>query len=244
VLQTPTGTLKADRVVVAMNAWAAGLPELRQAIAIISSDIVATPPIADRLLQIGWTGGEAITDSQMMVCYYRTTSEGRIAFGKGGWGIAYDAHIGPDFDRNANRARLVEADFRRYYPMLQDVPIERDWSGPIDRTMDGLPLLGRLGGADHVFYGIGWSGNGVGPSYVGGRILASLALGRRDEWSQCALVDRQMRRFPPEPIRFLGGQVVRAAVISKERDEAVGRQPSALAVALAKLAPAGLEDKE
>ncbi len=244
VLQTPHGALTAERVVVAMNAWAAGLPELNQAIAVVSSDIVATPPIPNRLNDIGWTGGEAITDSQMMVCYYRTTQDGRIAFGKGGWGIAYDARIGPDFDRNPKRARLVESDFRRYYPMLSDVPIERAWSGPIDRSMDGLPLLGRLGRSQNIFYGIGWSGNGVGPSYVGGKILASLALGRKDEWSQCALVDRQIRRFPPEPIRFLGGQLVRAAVISKERAEAIDRAPSSIAAAIAKLAPAALEDKE
>jgi glycine/D-amino acid oxidase-like deaminating enzyme len=180
----------------------------------------------------------------MMVCYYRTTRDGRIAFGKGGWGIVYGDHIGSNLDQDAKRARLVEKDFRRYYPMLADVPITHDWCGAIDRTMDGLPLLGRLGGHDHIHYGIGWSGNGVGPSYVGGRILASLALGRVDEWSQCALVDRRPRLFPPEPIRFIGGQFVRDAVIRKERAESADRSPSWLAVQLAKLAPSGLEDKE
>jgi putative aminophosphonate oxidoreductase len=244
VVTTDNGELTADRAVIAMNAWAVGLPELSRSIAVISSDIIATEPIADRLAQIGWSGGECITDSQMMVCYYRTTADGRIAFGKGGWGIVYGDHIGPDLDRNAARAHLVERDFRRYYPSLADVKIAHDWCGPIDRTMDGLPLIGRLGGSDHIFYGIGWSGNGVGPSYVGGRILASLALAHQDEWSQCALVDRKQRLFPPEPIRFIGGQVVREAVIRKERAEGTDRRPSWLAVQVAKLAPSGLEDKE
>ncbi len=244
VVTTRQGELTADRAVIAMNAWAVGLPELSRSIAVISSDIIATDPIPDRLAQIGWTGGECITDSQMMVCYYRTTYDGRIAFGKGGWGIVYGDHIGPDLDRNADRAHLVEGDFRRYYPSLVDVKITHDWCGPIDRTMDGLPLIGRLGGRENIFYGIGWSGNGVGPSFVGGRILASLALGRTDEWSQCALVDRAQRLFPPEPIRFIGGQVVREAVIRKERAEGADRRASWLAVQLAKLAPSGLEDKE
>ncbi|HEV2037772.1 MAG TPA: FAD-binding oxidoreductase [Candidatus Eremiobacteraceae bacterium] len=244
LVTTTDGELTADRVVIAMNAWSVGLPELSRSIAVISSDIIATAPIKDRLAQIGWTGGESITDSQMMVCYYRTTHDGRIAFGKGGWGIAYGDRIGPNLDRDPERARLVERDFRRYYPMLGDVSITHDWCGPIDRAMDGLPLIGALGGQDHIHYGIGWSGNGVGPSYVGGRILASLALGRSDEWSQCALVDRKQRLFPPEPIRFVGGQLVRNAVISKERAENADRRPPWLAVQLAKLAPAGLEDKE
>jgi glycine/D-amino acid oxidase-like deaminating enzyme len=244
VLETARGSVTANNVVIAMNAWAVGIRELSRSIAVISSDIVATAPIPDRLAQIGWTGGEAITDSQMMVCYYRTTRDGRIAFGKGGWGIVLGDRIGPHLDRDAARAALVERDFRRYYPMLGDVPVTDDWSGPIDRAMDGLPLIGRLGDRDHIHFGIGWSGNGVGPSVVGGRILASLALGRKDEWSQCALVDRKYQLFPPEPIRYLGGQVVRGAVIRKERAENSDRKPAWLDVQLAKLAPAGLEDKD
>lgn len=243
VIQCSDGTLTANTLIIATNAWAVGVPELSRAVAVISSDIVVTPPIPKRLEQIGWTGGEGITDSQMMVCYYRTTADGRIVFGKGGWGIAYADRIGPDLDRDVRRARLVEADFHRYYPMLRDVPIAADWCGPIDRTMDGLPLIGRLDGRDHILYGIGWSGNGVGPSVVGGKILASLALSRKDEWSSRALVDRPHREFPPEPVRFIGGQLVRGAVIRKERAEGADRTPSRLDLALARLAPAGLEDK-
>ena len=242
-LRTGGGRITADRVVIAMNAWSARLAELRGSIVVISSDIVATEPIPERLAAIGWSGGEAITDSQMMVCYYRTTRDGRIAFGKGGWGIAYGGNIGADLERDERRARLVEADFRRYYPMLTDVALARDWCGPIDRTMDGLPLIGRLGGRRHIVYGIGWSGNGVGPSVVGARILASLALERDDEWSRSALVDRPHRRFPPEPVCYLGAHAVREAVVRKERAEAMDRRPSWFSARLAKLAPAGLEDK-
>ena len=235
-------SLAAAGLMIATNAWAAGLRELRRTLVVVSSDIVATPPIPERLREIGWTGGEAITDSQMMVDYYRTTRDGRIAFGKGGWGIALGGRIGPRFDRDERRARLAAADFRRLYPMLADVPIEQHWSGPIDRPADGLPLLGRLGGRDDILYGVGWSGNGVGPSVLGGRVLGSLALGRHDEWSAFPLVDRRPRLFPPEPVRFLGAHVVRAAVRRKETIEAAGRHPGRLVTRIAALAPAGLED--
>ena len=139
---------------------------------------------------------------------------------------------------------MAEADFRRYYPALADVPIDQDWGGPIDRTPQSLPILGHLGGHEHLLYGVGWSGNGVGPSRVGGRILASLALGADDEWSRSGLVDGEPMTFPPEPVRWLGAQVVRAAVIRKERAEAANRPPKPLAVRVAALAPKGLEDKE
>ena len=135
-IETPGGTLRAEKLVVATNAWAGALPELRRALVVVSSDIVATPPIPDRLAEIGWTGGEGITDSQMMVAYYRTTDDGRIAFGKGTAGVTYGGRIGDRFDRDQARSAMTAADFRRNYPALADVPIAHDWGGPIDRTPD------------------------------------------------------------------------------------------------------------
>jgi len=243
-VRTDGGLVAAEKLVIAMNAWAAGLRELHRALVVVSSDIVATPAIPDRLQRIGWTGGECIADSQMMVDYYRTTRDGRIAFGKGGWGIALAGFIGPSFDRHPRRAESVVADFRRYYPMLADVPIVDDWSGPIDRSTDGVPIFGHLGRSENILYGVGWSGNGVGPSVLGGKILASLALGLDNEWSRTPLIDHAHPAFPPEPVRFLGAHLVREAVIRKERAEAEGKQPHPLATGLSRLAPAGLEDKE
>ena len=243
VVRTARGSLRAEKLVIATNAWAASLPELRRSLVVVSSDIAVTPPIPDRLERIGWTGGECITDSQMMVAYYRTTADGRIAFGKGTAGVTFAGHVGESFDRNDRRTRLAESDFRRYYPTLSDVPVEHHWGGPIDRTPNSLPIFGHLGGREHILYGVGWSGNGVGPSVIGGKILSSLALGIDDEWSATPLVDGTQSRFPPEPVRFMGAQIVREAVLRKERAEAVGRKPRTLAALAAKLAPAGLEDK-
>ena len=242
-LRTDRGTLRAERLVLATNAWAAGIRELSRAIVAITSDMIVTAPAPERLRDIGWTGGEAVTDSQTMVDYYHATRDGRVAFGKGGWGIAFGGHIGPDFDRSRERAAVVEADLRRYYPSLSGVPVTHDWCGPIDRTPDSLPRLGHLGGRPHIVYGVGWSGNGVGPSVVGGKILASLALGRDDDWARHPLVDRRGPTFPPEPIRYLGAHVVRGAVARKERAEMRGATPSFFDQGLARLAPKGLEDK-
>jgi len=243
ILHAGQGRLTADRVVIATNAWAVALRELRRHLFVISSDMIVTGPIPERLQEIGWTGGEAITDSQTLVCYYRTTADGRIAFGKGGWAIAFGTHLPRAMERHRGRAAMVARDFRRYYPMLHDVAVDNDWAGPIDRTGNSLPIFGHLAGCERIVYGVGWSGNGVGPSVVGGKILASLALGRRDEWSQAGLVGAHARRFPPEPIRYLGAHVVREAIVRKERSEALGLAPNRVAVALASLAPSGLEDK-
>jgi glycine/D-amino acid oxidase-like deaminating enzyme len=179
----------------------------------------------------------------MMVHYYRTTRDGRIAFGKGGWGIAFGGHIPSSFDRHRGRAADVEQNFRRLYPRLHDVPIAADWAGPIDRSHNGLPLFGRLPTSETILYGVGFSGNGVAPSWLAGRVLASLALDRGDEWSTIPLVDTPARRFPPRAITFLGAHLVRNAVVHKENAEALGRRPGRVTAALAGLAPSGLEDR-
>ena len=197
----------------------------------------------DQLERIGWTGGEAITDSQQMVDYYRTSRDGRIVFGKGGWGIAMGGRIPASFDRNEPRSREVEIDLRDAYPNIPGMRVESHWSGPIDRSTDGLPMLGELGGNPNLLHGVGWSGNGVGPSVSGARSLANRALGREDDTAVSALWNRQVAKFPPDPIRYLGAHVVREGVRRKEHAERDGREPNGLTVALSGLVPAGLEDR-
>jgi glycine/D-amino acid oxidase-like deaminating enzyme len=157
--------------------------------------------------------------------------------------LAYGSRIDDTFSQHQDSIELTESDFRRTYPNLASTPITDAWSGPIDRTYDSLPVFGTLASSENIHYGIGWSGNGVGPSRLGGRILASLALGIKDEWSTCPLVGRRCKTFPPEPFRYLGGTLVRNAVIRKERAEMSGVRPSTIDRMLAGLAPAGLEDK-
>jgi glycine/D-amino acid oxidase-like deaminating enzyme len=242
-LETANGSVSAERVLVATNAWAAGLRELHTRLFVISSDIVATAPIGDELDEIGWRSGPAITDSQTLVCYYRTTDSGRVIFGKGGWAIGFGGWMPPAMEQHAGRADMVARDFRRYYPTLRKVSITNDWAGPIDRTHNGLPIIDWLNAEKTIAVGVGWSGNGVGPSVVGAKMLASMILGRDDQWSSAGLVSAQAKRFPPDPIRYIGGHVVREAIVRKERAEALGLEPGRVSTLLSRLAPSGLEDK-
>ena len=239
VVRTPLGRIQADSVVIAAGAWAARLPELRRAFVVVSSDVVITEPVANELERMGWRDGASISDSRLMVHYYRTTRDGRIAFGKGGGRVSYDARLAGSFSGPSPIARALGDRLRAVYPSLADVPIAASWDGPIDRTVDGLPFFFALGRPD-LICGAGYSGNGVGPSGLGGRILASLALGREDEWSRCGLVRSPPRGLPSEPWRYIGGRVVRAAVARKECAEDAGRPPARIDLALARLAPAGL----
>ena len=237
---TPRGIVTAEKVVIAMNAWSTMFPELRRTIAVVASDIVVTKPMPERLAASGYSDGMCISDSRTLVNYYRPTMDGRFAFGTGGGRLSFGNRVDRRFNGESRRARQVEGYFRRIYPGFSDVPIATSWTGPIDRSLSGLPFFGRLDGRDDLLYGLGFSGNGVGPTSVGGRILASLALGTKDEWSQCGLVREDVGLFPREPVRYVGGRMVIAANRRKERLEDEGRTPGPLTVKLASLAPAGL----
>jgi glycine/D-amino acid oxidase-like deaminating enzyme len=240
VARTAIGGVIADKVVLATNAWLASLPELRRAVLPMSSDMVATAPIAQRLAEIGWTGDECIADEHLMVHYYRTTRDGRIAFGKGGCSHAYLGRITQQFEDPGRRVALTEGSFRRIYPMLADVPITHTWTGPIDRSETNSLFFGHLDGNPDIIYGVGYSGTGVGPSYLGGRILASTALVRRDEWQESPINRGPRSLYPYDPVRYFGGNAVRAAVLAKEADLNAGRASQPVVEFFHRFVPSGL----
>jgi glycine/D-amino acid oxidase-like deaminating enzyme len=231
VVRTPGGSVRADAIVLATNAWLAGVPELRRALVVVSSDVVATEPLPEAAFPV------AVSDSRMMVRYWRSDPDGRVVLGRGGGALAYGARFDFD-DPPAARTAAVAAELPALVPATRGASIDYAWGGAVDRSVDGLPFFGMLPGRARVVYGAGFSGNGVAPTVIGGRVMASLALRRDDEWSGCALARGVPDgRFPPEPIRFLGGQLVRRAVGRKERIETAGGRPDRLTRGLASLAP-------
>ena len=240
IVRTPSGSVEAGAIVLATGAWLASVPELKRAVVAVSSDMVATAPMPERLEEAGWTGGEAISNCRLMVHYYRTTNDGRIAFGQGGHRHAFGGRVEDEFfAQSDSAARVLCRDLVRLVPFAEGVEVTHAWGGPIDRTADGAPIFGRLPGAVPIVYAVGYSGNGVAPSLTAGKILASSALGRDDEWSGCGLNRGVAGKFPPEPVRYLGGFVVRGAVKRKESREDDGRSVDPVTRRVAALAPQG-----
>ena len=247
-VRTAGGVVRANTVILALNAWTAQFRELRRSLVVIASDMVATEPIPERLAELGLTTGLCVSDARLLVNYYRTTHDGRIAWGKGGGALAFAGRVGIKFDGGSPRASEVAADFRRIYPGLRSTRITHSWTGPIDRTPTALPYVGRFEGRDDLHFVYGFSGNGVGPAHLVSRVVASRVLRRDDEWAAIRLPERpeglfprsRTGAFPPEPLGYVGGRVVRAAVARKEAAEDAGRPPGRMIERLAGLAPAGL----
>jgi glycine/D-amino acid oxidase-like deaminating enzyme len=224
-VETPGGRLLADEVVLAVNAAATGWRPLAGRLTNFGSSVVLTEPVPDLLAEIGWTGGEAIVDARMFLHYFRTTADGRVVMGSGSGPIGFGGRLDGRFERDAGAAARAERGLRRLLPGLARARVERAWGGPIDVSADGFPWVGTLPGR-RVHYAAGFSGNGVGPSWLCAQALASLAVGRRDEWTALPLVERRGARLPPEPLKRVGGGVVRAAILAcEEADEAGRRAP-------------------
>ena len=232
--ETPGGVVTARAAVLATNAWLASLRPFRRRLTLRGAYMVITAPAPERLAETGWTGGEGVWNLRPAVNYFRTTPDGRIAFGTGGMQPGLARSIGPGFDWDARFVQEVARQFRRMFPAFRDVPLEAAWGGPIDVSGAHMPFVGSLP-PGHVHYAAGYTGNGVGPCHLAGRILARLVLGLEDELTRLPIVGFEPKRFPPEPLRSLGALAVNEAVLRSDRAEDEGRRPSRVAGALARL---------
>jgi glycine/D-amino acid oxidase-like deaminating enzyme len=223
---TPEGRVRAGALVLACGWALAGMRPLRHRLTLTSSHMLITEPVPDYLDEIGWTGGECVTDSRAMLHYFRTTPDGRIAFGWGGGRIIMGARPGKRAEVDPALAAEVERHLLRFFPGLEGRRVEHAWGGPIDVSPSHLPQVATAG--ERAYAGFGYTGNGVGPSQLCGRILASMALDRRDQPTRLPIVDAPQAHVPPEPFRYVGGELIRAALLRKENAEEQGRRAGPL----------------
>jgi len=229
---TPAGTVRAPKAVLAVNAWAVGWPQLSRHLVAWSSYIVLTAPAPEKLKEIGWTGGELITDFRTSVRYFRTTRDGRIAFGGGGGRAS--SKIDDSFTHDTRAVQEAAEGFRRLFPSFAEVPLEDAWGGPIDVSPTHLPTFGSIE-PGNVFYALGYTGNGVAPTHLAGKVIADLATGADTDATRLPMVNPKARLFPPQPFRSIGAAVIRRAIIAKDTAEETGHNPNPVMATLARL---------
>lgn len=246
-IQSSHGQVKSRKLIFAINAWTGKhLPGFNRHYALVSSDMLITKPIPEQLSQIGLTHGKAIADSRIFVHYYRTTVDGRLMLGKGGNLFAFANKVLPEFEQASSVEHKLKASFSAFFPTLfnQGNLFEPSWTGASDRSVTGLPFFGTIANQPNVSYGLGYSGNGVVQSFLGGEILASLALNIDNAWTRSPMAKGPLGKFPPEPIRYIGANIIKHAINRKENAEDNEQSPWWLDIQLAKFAAAaGKADK-
>jgi glycine/D-amino acid oxidase-like deaminating enzyme len=233
--RTEAGSVRAGRGVLAIGAAAKGRRgPLRSRLTVASSHIVLTEPVPDVLEEIGWTGGDGITDARALLHYFRTTPDGRIAFGWGGGRIAFGARTRGRSELDAVVIAAAAEHLHEYFPALRGRRLTHAWGGPIDASPTHLPAISSLPHG-RAWVAAGYTGNGVGPSNMVARTLASLALDRQDEHTNLPFVNAKTPRIPPEPFHWIGGESIRLGILKKEQAELEGRRPGPISSAIAKV---------
>jgi len=215
-LTCPQGTVRADQVVLATNAWASQTPWFKKKVVPLYTYIAMTEPLTDeQWAEVGWDSHCGIEDKRNYVHYYRRTLDGRILWGGSDGIIPYNHRIAPRFDRSNEILERLTGTFHRTFPQLPGVRFTHHWGGPVGITVDFVPLFGTLL-EGRLHYGLGYNGHGVAPSHTGGKILRDKVLGKTSELTDLCIVDAKEPGFPPEPLSWIGGVVTRRALLRQD----------------------------
>jgi hypothetical protein len=234
-VRTEAGSIRANKVVLAMNAWGVRFPELRKAMVVVSSDIIVTEPLPERLREIGCTTGVGISDSRMLVHCHRDHRR-RIAFGKGGGRpLGFRSSVGQAFERISLR-ELPSTLVRVHVSELsrRSLSLDMDQAHRSVEERDALvQTSGRPRALRDRFFGKRHrtSGGGTNSRFPRPR--------SEDEWSLAASCDPRPG-LPARADPLLRRQAIQEAVRRRDQAEDEGRKPAAIVRAVAALAPTGL----
>ncbi len=205
--KTPGGTVTADKIVFATNAYSHLIPQLRSKQVPAFTHMVVTEPLSEKQLKtIGWKNRQGIEDARNLVHYFRLTADNRIAMGGSDISITY----GRDMERDLNPRTFadLERDVVRLFPVLKGIQFTHRWGGPVSVTMDMAPAIGFLGDA-RAIYSLGCVGHGVSMAHLNGWTIADLLLERKSDLTDVWFVNRRMIPWPPEPLRLVASHAIR-----------------------------------
>lgn len=214
VVHVARGRVRAERVVLATNAFTPELGRLRSSGTRLHVQLFRTQPLdGAQRAALGWTGREGIYTAHEILESYRWTPDGRILGGSKTVRAGFGGRSLPDVDSGVSA--LLERTFRQRFPELRGLAVERHWGGPIFMSLDFLPVVGcgRRGG--RVLHALAYAGHGIALASYAGEMLADLILGR--DGPGRVLVGRRFVPTPPEPLRWLAFRALRGWFAASDR---------------------------
>lgn len=221
VARTPSGVVRARRVVLATNAFPSLVRRLRWGTVPIYDHVLATEPLSrDQLAATGWRTGLGVADAGNRFHYYRLTPDNRILWG------GYDAIY--RFGRSINEAHcdrpasheLLARQFFETFPQLEGLRFTHRWAGVIDTSTQFCAYYGTAH-AGKVAYALGFTGLGVGATRFAADVMLDLVDGAESERTRLRMVRKRPLPFPPEPFAWLG---IKATQKALAREDATGKR--------------------
>ncbi len=191
---TEHGSVSADAVVIAGNAYHSIEKKLRGIMFPVNSFIIATEPLPANVVNEINPRDVAVCDPNFVLEYYRLSADKRLLFG------GRCNYFGED---PAVIERQLRPRMAKVYPQLADVRIDYAWGGTIGVPLNRVPQLGRV--APNIFYCQGYSGHGVNVTHLAGRILADAVAGTLEQFDLFASV---------KPVSFPGAHAFRKPLVA------------------------------
>ena len=205
VLVTPTGAVRARKVLMATNGYTPeGLHSFfRGRVLPAKSNIVVTRPLTEaEWREVGMLTTQVYSDTRKLLFYWRRLPDGRMLMG--GRAGVLDTPAG----LRARRRRL-EAAISEKWPVLRGVGSEYFWHGNVCLSYDLMPHVSTVEGDPSVAYAMAYLGSGVAMSTYSGGLAADLIAGK-DVPRDTPLTAAGLARFPLPFLRraYLAGAYV------------------------------------
>jgi glycine/D-amino acid oxidase-like deaminating enzyme len=224
-LRTAAGEVRARKAVLATSAYThLLLPRVRFRFIPFYDYILVSEPLSGAARdRIGWRNRQGVADVRSFFKYYRLTADDRVLWGTSEAAYYSGNRVDPSCDHSERHYSELQSSFARHFPELAQLSFPYAWGGPICATTRFTPFFGSaLRG--RAFYGLGYTGHGLGTTHLAGQILAHMALGRESRLLDLQLVRKKPFPYPPEPFRTWA---VRAVTRALRRVDA-GHRPGLL----------------
>ena len=211
-LDTTDGTLRADRVVLATNAFKSPLPRMRRSVVPVWDYALVTAPLTkEQLDKIGWADRQGLADTANQFHYARLTADDRILWGGFDAIYRFGSGTGHENSQREESFRTLARHFFETFPQLEDIEFSHKWGGPIATTSRFCLDHGSAWGG-RVAWTIGYTGLGV----VCSRFGAQAALDRMDQPDAAYLGLKMLKKrafpWPPEPFRWAAIRMTQRAL--------------------------------
>ncbi len=232
---TTHGTVTADVVVRATEAWTSQFSATKRAVLPLYSLMIATAPLDDTSwAEIGLTQRPTFTDGRHLIIYGQRTNDGRLAFGGRGAPYHFGSTIRPDFDTAPHIAEALTSTLRELFPVLNHTEITHAWGGPLGVARDWSTSV-TFNRTTGMAAAGGYVGDGVTTSYLAGCTLADLIVGHATDRTSLPFVGHESPTWEPEPFRWLGVNAGLMAAKIGDASEALTNRPSRVATVLSRL---------
>ncbi|MFT6155103.1 MAG: gamma-glutamylputrescine oxidase [Bermanella sp.] len=189
-VHTAKGSVTADYVVVAGNAYLGGLiPKLESKAIPCGTQIIATEPLTQEQQKLLLPQDNCVEDCNYLLDYFRLTGDGRLVYGGG---VTYGARE-PDRIESKMRPNMLKT-----FPELNGVKVDYAWTGNFLLTLMRLPQIGRIG--SNIYYSQGYSGHGLTCTHLAGKVLSDAIQGQAERYDVFA----SLPQYP-----FPGGRSLR-----------------------------------